>query len=115
MSQKLYLVFSRPPDRISEEEYQRWYDLHARENIRSPGFLSARRFAVTPARGNATRLTHLALYEYEGEMERWRDDLNRRIDAGDIDLPEWFGEITFESWDCEPLSGRIEPDRSAAR
>ena len=50
----------------------RWYEDHARENIESPGFLSARRFAVTPARDNATRLTHLALYEYEGEMERWR-------------------------------------------
>jgi tRNA A37 threonylcarbamoyladenosine biosynthesis protein TsaE len=113
MPQKLYLVFSRPPDRISNEEYLRWYDLHARENIVSPGFLSAQRFSVTAARDNATPLTHLALYEYEGEMDTWRQDLERRIDEKDIDLPEWFGEITFESWDCSPLTERIEPVRGA--
>jgi hypothetical protein len=106
---KLYLVFSRPPDRVSKEEYEAWYELHARENIQSTGFISTQRYAVTAARDNATPLTHLALYEYEGDAETWRDDLNRRIEAGDINLPEWFDEITFESWDCSALTDRIEP------
>jgi hypothetical protein len=108
MAKKLYLVFSRRPERVSEEEYLRWYEDHARENIESPGFVSTQRYAVTPARDNATELTHLALYEYEGDSADWREDLNRRIEAGEIVLPEWFGEITFESWDCTALTERIE-------
>jgi hypothetical protein len=108
-SRNLYLVFSKPPDRIANEDYQRWYDLHAHENIQSPGFVSARRYAITPARGDQTGLSHLALYEYEGEQRTWREDLDRRIEQGQIQLPEWFGEITFQSWDCSPVSDRIDP------
>jgi len=107
-SRNLYLVFSRPPDHVSEDEYQSWYDVHARENIQSPGFVSTHRYAVTPSRGDGAPLTHLALYEYEGEQHVWRDDLNQRIGLGHIQLPPWFKEITFQSWDCSPLSDRID-------
>lgn len=113
MPSKLYLVFSRPPDRISDDDYQRWYEHHARENIEAPGFLSTQRFAVSSARGDAAPLTHLALYEYEGEIGTWRRDLERRIETGDIVLPDWFDEIEFESWDCSPLTNRIEPERGS--
>jgi len=109
MPRKLYLVFSRPPEHISEEEYLRWYEQHARENIESPGFVSTQRFSISPSRGHARPLTHLALYEYEGDSADWREDLEGRIDRGEIVLPEWFDEITFESWDCEALTDRIEP------
>jgi tRNA A37 threonylcarbamoyladenosine biosynthesis protein TsaE len=108
-TRNLYLVFSKPPSRVSGEEYQRWYDLHARENIQSPGFVSARRYAVEPSRGDGEPLTHLALYEYEGEQHVWRDDLDRRLGQGQIQLPEWFGDITFQSFDCSAVSDRIEP------
>jgi tRNA A37 threonylcarbamoyladenosine biosynthesis protein TsaE len=109
VAKKLYLVFSRPPERISEEEYLRWYEDHARENIESPGFVSTQRYSVRPSRGDSTPLTHLALYEYEGDEADWREHLERRIAEGEIVLPEWFDEITFESWDCQALTDRIEP------
>jgi hypothetical protein len=111
MPRKLYLVFSRPPERVSEEEYQRWYEQHARESIESPGFLSTQRFSLSRSRGDAAPLTHLALYEYEGDAADWREDLERRIDEGAIELPEWFDGITFESWDAHALTDRIEPER----
>ena len=110
MPDNLYLVFSKPPAGVSAEEYDRWYDLHVRENIVSPGFLSARRYHVSTARDEPP-FSHLALYEYEGEMQTWRTDLTRRIELREIVLPEWFGEITFGSWDCKPLTDRIEPVR----
>ena len=113
MADNRYLVFSKPPDRVSASEYDRWYDLHVRENIVSPGFLSASRFSVSPATGTPGPFTHLALYEYEGDMQTWRTDLTARIESREIVLPEWFGEITFGSWDCLPLSDRIEPVRPA--
>jgi hypothetical protein len=111
MPKNLYLVFSKPPESVSEVDYHRWYDLHARENIVSLGFLSAQRFAVRAVPDGSAPFTHLALYEYEGEMSGWRTDLTRRIEAGEIVLPEFFADIHFGSFDCTPLGGRVEPVR----
>ncbi len=35
-------------------------------------------------------------------MEQWRAGLNERIKTGAIVLPEWFPQIQFGSWDCQP-------------
>jgi hypothetical protein len=111
MPDNLYLVFSKPPEEISWEQYDRWYDRHVRENIVSPGFLSARRFALEPVPEAPVRFSHLALYEYEGDMSVWRTDLTKRIDTGEVVLPDWFGGIHFGSWNCVPLGDRVEPVR----
>ena len=111
MSRNLYLVLSKPPDGLPPEEYDRWYDLHVRENIVSPGFLSAKRYAIEPSREEAVRYSHLALYEYEGDMSVWREDLTRRIETGDVVLPEWFSGISFSSWSAQPIGDRVEPVR----
>ena len=111
MSENLYLVLSKPPAGLSAAEYDRWYDLHVRENIVSPGFVSATRYELEPSRDEPVPFSHLALYEYEGDMSVWRTDLTRRIETGDVVLPEWFPEIHFSSWSARPLSGRIEPVR----
>jgi hypothetical protein len=107
----LYLVLSKRPEAISAQDYDRWYEAHAQENIESPGFLNARRFKITPQRGSEGPFEHLAVYEYEGTQEQWRSDLNGRIESGDIKLPEWFPQITFGAWDCEPVSGLLKPAR----
>ena len=108
----LYLVFSKPPEGVSKEEYDRWYHAHVRENIVSPGFVSARRFALESVpQGPPIPFSHLALYEYEGSMSTWRTDLTRRIEVGDVVLPEWFPQITFGSWSCTPIDERSEPVR----
>ena len=82
MAPNLYLVFSKPPEGLPPEEYDRWYDLHVRENIVSPGFASARRYELEPSRDEPVVFSHLALYEYEGDMSTWRTDLTRRIETG---------------------------------
>jgi tRNA A37 threonylcarbamoyladenosine biosynthesis protein TsaE len=111
VSPNLYLVLSQPPDALSAEEYDRWYDLHVRENIVSPGFVSARRYELEPSRDEPVPYRHLALYEYEGDMSVWRTDLTRRIETGDVVLPEWFSGIRFSSWSARPLTDRIAPVR----
>ena len=113
MAKNVYLVFSKRPEGISAGDYDRWYEAHAQENIESPGFLSARRFNVTPQRGSEGPFEHLALYEYEGTQEQWRTDLSGRIERGDVKLPEWFPQIEFGAWDCEPASGLLTPARLA--
>ena len=106
----LYLVFSAPPDGVTPAEYDRWYHAHIRENLAAPGFVAGQRFAVTPAvaKGDPPPPhSHLALYEYEGELARWRTDLETRIGTGDIVLPDWFPQIRFGSWDCTPIDERV--------
>ena len=111
MSSNVYLVFSKKPDEISAEEYDRWYHAHVRENIVSTGFTSARRYAITPATGTPGPYEHLALYEYEGDMSIWRQDLTRRIEQGEVVLPPWFKGITFGSWECVPIDEKALPER----
>jgi hypothetical protein len=105
MSNDVYLVFSEKPDRISDSDYHAWYMGHAQENIESPGFVSAQRYRVREViAGEPTGPElHLARYEYEGPMSRWRGDLNARLESGAITLPSWFKDIKFHSWTCTPV------------
>jgi len=111
MTNNLYLVFSEKPDHISVEDYHRWYVVHAQENIESPDFVSAQRYVVQEIAGSEPvgPKQHLALYEYAGDMSTWRSDLTRRIKEGDVVLPDWFKEIKFKSWSCEPQGGLLTP------
>jgi hypothetical protein len=113
MANNLYLVFSQKPDHVATDAYRAWYEHHAQENIESPGFVSAQRYVVREvvASEEVGAEQHLALYEYEGDMATWRTDLTRRIQTGDVVLPEWFKQITFKSWACRPLGGLLTPHR----
>ena len=55
---------ARRPSR--RQDYDRWYEAHAQENIESPGFLNARRFNITPQRGNEGPFEHLARVRVRG-------------------------------------------------
>jgi hypothetical protein len=114
MSSNLYLVFSRPPDGLPPEEFDRWYHHHVRENIATPGFTAGQRFAVrgvVPAGSDAAGFSHLALYEYDGDIMRLRTALDERREAGEIVLPEWFPQIGFGTWDCTAIDDRVVPAR----
>jgi hypothetical protein len=113
MTHNLYLVFSQRPDDISDDDYHAWYVDHAQENIESPDFVSAQRYRVQEvvAGEHVGPEQHLALYHYAGPMATWRTDLSRRIETGDVVLPEWFSGIRFSSWSARPLTDRIAPVR----
>ena len=113
MGPNLYLVLSKPPDDVSPEEYDGWYDLHVREIVVSPGFLGARRFALEPSSDEPVPYSRLAVYEYEGELGRWSADLTRRIESGEVVLPEFHPRTRFSGWSARPLGDRVEPARSA--
>ena len=42
-------MFSKAPEGVTSDEYDRWYHGHVRENIETKGFLSAERYALKPA------------------------------------------------------------------
>ena len=108
MTPNLYLVLSKRPAEVSAEDYDRWYHAHARENIETPGFISARRYALQPGRPDAPDFEHLALYEYEGEYDEIGRALRARIDRGEIVLPDWFGRIGFASWKAASVDERAD-------
>jgi hypothetical protein len=105
----LYLVFSKRPEAISAADYDAWYEKHAQENIESPRFTSARRYEIAQVNGPPVPFEHLSVYEYEGPMEQWRTSLTSRIESGEVQLPGWFPQIQFGSWECSPLSGLLQP------
>lgn len=114
MPSNLYLVFSKPPNGLPAEEYDAWYRHHIRENIQTPGFVAGQRFAVKPVVPSGdppVPYSHLALYEYDGDISKLRAALELRIEAADIVLPEWFPQIGFGTWDCSALEERVLPER----
>jgi hypothetical protein len=124
MAQNLQIVFSRVPDHVDEAEFNAWYDAHLDEILSIPGFVSAQRFRLEPVvvdEEAGVRYRYLALYEIEGDpaevlaamAERQlgtRDSYADRKAAGDDggpDLPAWWDEVRFASWNCIATGERV--------
>lgn len=104
MSQHLHIVFSQPPEGVSDDDFNRWYDAHLREILGVPGFLSARRFRLDPVVADPdVRYRYLAVYEIDGDPADAiaalagagmgsKDSYTALKDggAGSLELPEWF-------------------------
>ena len=70
------------------------------------------RYALDPGtRPLPGGFSHLAMYEYAGDYAPIAKGLEQRIAAGEIVLPEWFGEIGFGAVGCRPIDERAEPVR----
>ena len=134
MPSQLYLVFSSPPAGVTVEEYDRWYHHHVRENVEVPGFLASQRFAArlvmsgsrtTPGRfssdsepagvGASLDFSHVAMYEFEGDIAELRRALFERIESGETVLPGWFDEIQFMTWTFVAIDERVRPMHRSRR
>jgi hypothetical protein len=122
MATHLQLVFSDPGDRVSDEEFDRWYEEHLAEILTIPGFKSAQRYALEPAinDGHSGPFRRLVMYEVDSdtaklmrEMEQLKlndaDSYRARKDAGDggPELPRWWADVSFASWNCAPIGERV--------
>jgi hypothetical protein len=132
VAKQLYLVFSRRPAGVDEEEYERWYHDHVRENVEVPGFIVGERFAaslvmsgsrVAPGRFTSDSeaagedvldFAHLAMYEHEGDLAELRRALFERIDRGETVLPDWFDEIRFMTWSLISIDDPVRPTHAGA-
>jgi hypothetical protein len=100
VAQNVYLVFSKPPEGLTAEEYGRWYEGHVRDILTVDGFAGARRFDLDVIRGDTspTMYPHLSLYAFDDDA---RETMARLADAtasGAVPLPDWFGSIRFASF-----------------
>ena len=105
MPDPVHLVLSIPPEGVTEDEYSSWYDTHVAEILETPGFVSARRYwlaSAVPGRP-PVEYRHLVVYVMDRPSEEPLADLGRRGRAGEMTMPDWFGEIRFASFDGRPL------------
>jgi len=54
----------------------------------------------------------LSLYELEGDVDEIMTNLDD--EATRMDLPEWFDEIKFASWNCYSLGEKVSSKTGAA-
>ena len=101
MATNVHFVFSTPPREIGFEEYSDWYAGHVADILAGPGFPAARRYRVDGARGERppTMYRHLSLYHVDGDGTQALAELERRVQTGEVPLPDWFGDIRFASFD----------------
>jgi hypothetical protein len=109
------LVLSRPPDDVTDETYDAWYDGHVREILALPGFVAAERLSlrfVSATTEPPARFTFLTRYEIAGPFEDAWTHLRAAVDGGRMTIPEWFGGVESQGWSCTPIGGRVTPDSS---
>jgi hypothetical protein len=111
VTRNLHLVFSKPPEWLSEAEYNRWYDFHLGEILVVPGFAAARRYRLQVTVGAAplSQHTFLSLYEMEGDPAAVMRELDKEGESGRMALPEWFPEIRFTSFNGLSLGNGSDP------
>lgn len=111
MSENLHLVFSKPPESVSDEAYNQWYDSHLSEILVVPGFKAARRYRLETIKGDWTPSGHryLSAYELDAEPPEVMRELEKEVASGRMKLPEWFPQITFASFNCYAHGNPAEP------
>jgi hypothetical protein len=124
MGQNLQIVFSRMPDHVDEAEFNDWYDAHLPEILSIPGFVSAQRYRLEPVVVDddaGVRYRYLALYEVDSDPEALRAAMAERQlgtrdsyadrkaggDDGGPELPAWWDEVRFASWNCIATGERV--------
>ena len=124
MTRNLHIVFSQPPEGVSDEEFNEWYDAHVPEILRAPGFMSAQRYrldSVVSEPDVPVPYGYLAVYEIDGDPARAVAELEqlgmgskdsyaslKEADSGDLELPAWWDNVHFASWNCVAVGERVE-------
>ena len=105
MNHHIYLAFSTPPSGVSDDQYADFYETHIGEILGVPGFAAARRYQLSPAAPNRPEIRHqhLALYLLDGAPAEPLAELERRMTANELTIPDWFDRIRFASFAGRPL------------
>jgi hypothetical protein len=114
MAERVYFVFSSPPDGMSRDDFGAWYEDHVRDILAVEGFESSRRFDLASITGGdtpPTNYSHLALYGIDGDSHAALARLGEAIGAGAVPIPDWFEQGRWASFHGHPLEGPIDLGR----
>jgi hypothetical protein len=105
MPDHVHFVFSLPPAHVPDDAFDAFYEQHLEEILAGDGFTGARRYWLVPASPERPDLEfrHLALYRTDGPPAGALATLAERQAAGEITLPDWFGDVRFLGYDGRPL------------
>lgn len=105
MPDHVHFVFSLPPEQVSEEAYDAFYEDHIAEILAGDGFTGVRRYWLEPASPERPNVEfrHLAIYRTDGPPAGALATLAERQVAGEITIPDWFEGIRFLAYDGRPL------------
>ncbi len=109
MADHEYMVLSRPPEGVSDEEFNGWYDTHMREILEVPGFVTAQRSALTlrGMRGEAFEYRYLVRYGIDGDLDETLAALREAVDSGRMYFPEWFKDIRTSGYQVDPITETV--------
>jgi hypothetical protein len=106
----VHIVFSRPPQGVSEEQYDGWHETHVARALGMPELAAVARYALVPALDEPAepdRFTRAAVYEIDVSTPEASAAVVARLSSGRTDLPDWFAEVHVSSWLGRPLGQRI--------
>jgi len=116
MTEQEYIVLSKPPEGVGEQEYNDWYDGHMRQILELPGWVSAQRSALTlrGSRGEAFAYEYLVRYRIDGDIDAALAALREAVDSGRMYFPEWFPRIRTAGFSVRALTDAISAESVAA-
>jgi hypothetical protein len=106
----IHIVFSRHPQVVTDEQYDRWHQAHISQVLGVRGFAAAARYELVPALDEPAepdRFTRAVIYELDVGAGEATATLAAEVSSGQLDLPDWFGQIHVSSWLAHPLGQRI--------
>ena len=109
MADHEYIVLSKPPEGVGAQEFNEFYDVHVREILEVPGFVSAQRSALTlkGSRGEAFEYEYLVRYGIDGDLGVTLAALREAVDSGRMYFPDWFPRIRTAGFEVRAITGTI--------
>jgi hypothetical protein len=104
-----YIVLSKPPEGVSAEEFNEWYDRHMVEILELPGFVSAQRSSLTLRghRGDAFDYEYIVRYGIDGDLDATLAGLREAVAAGRLYFPDWFPSIRTSGFAVAPITETV--------
>jgi len=114
MAKNILVVLTNPVSG-KEDEYNAWYsDVHIREIVDIPGFLSAQRFKLADAQmGGAGSHRYLAIYEVEGDPAAALDALKKA--RPDLQMSDALDRSTIAAHMFTAITDRVTDGLRGAR
>jgi hypothetical protein len=105
-----YIVLSKPPEGVSAEEFNEFYDGHMREILELPGFVSAQRSGLTLRghRGEAFEYEYIVRYGIDGDLDATLAGLREAVQAGRLYFPDWFPSIRTAGFAVAPITETVK-------
>jgi hypothetical protein len=110
MAKQYYLVWTQPPEGVSDQEFNDWYEVHVSEVLALRGFVSAERFVLRMRRSTSESPAKYSFgirYEIEGDFEEaWRR-LRQVADSGGMFSTSWSEDILSIGWQATLIGPKV--------